>query len=309
MFSEETTGGLRFHPAPPPSDDKVARLLATTRRRVLRLLRRRGPSSEEDVTPPDPLAEESLALAGISSASVLGRIALGRRAGARVWRPGHDPEAAWVASTGPRQAHLDGFDLHANVWVPATNRARLEELCRYLLRPPVAQDRLRLIGDGHIRLRLKTPWADGTRHVLFKPLEFLEKLAALTPRPGINLVLYYGVLAPHARWRSRVVLTDPTDPSAPNLVRAPDTSDGSVAVPQARPRHSAWAQLMERAFGVDVLVCPRCAGRLRLVATVEDPRAIRAILESLGLPAEGLQPVPPHPPLAQAGGLLADVRS
>ena len=35
--------------------------------------------------------------------------------------------------------------------------------------------------------------------MLFEPLEFLEKLAALTPRPEINLVLYYGVLAPHAR--------------------------------------------------------------------------------------------------------------
>ncbi len=61
---------------------------------------------------------------GITSASVQGRIALGRRAGARVWRLGYDPEAAWVASGGPRQAHLDGFDLHGNVWVPATNRAR-----------------------------------------------------------------------------------------------------------------------------------------------------------------------------------------
>ncbi len=293
VFGEEPTGGLRFHPAPPPNDDEVVQLLATIRRRVLRLLRRRGLASDEDLTPPDALVEESLALAGISSASVLGRIALGRRAGARVWRLGHDPEAAWVASSGPRQAHLDGFDLHANVWVPATNRARLEELCRYLLRPPVAQDRLRLTGDGRIRLRLKTPWADGTRHLLFEPVEFLEKLAALTPRPGINLVLYHGVLAPHARWRSRVVLTDPTDPSAPNLVSAPDASDGSVAVPQARPRHWAWAQLMERAFGVDVLACPRCAGRLRLVATVEDPRAIRAILESLGLPAEASPPAPP----------------
>lgn len=155
VFSEAATGGLRFHPAPPPRDDEVARLLATIRRRVLRLLRRRGLARDEDLTPPDPLAEESLALAGISSASIQGRIALGRRAGARVWRLGHDPEAAWVASTGPRQAHLEGFDLHANVWVPATNRARLEKLCRYLLRPPVAQERLRLTGDGRIRLRLK----------------------------------------------------------------------------------------------------------------------------------------------------------
>jgi hypothetical protein len=66
---------------------------------------------------------------------------------------------------------------------------------------------------------------------------------------------------------------------------------------------------MARAFGVDVLACARCGGRLRLVATVEDPHAIRAILESLGLPAEVPQPDPPQPPPAEAGGLLADVLS
>jgi hypothetical protein len=36
-------------------------------------------------------------------------------------------------------------------------------------------------------------------------VEFLEKLAALTPRPEINLVLYHGVLAPHARGRAEVI--------------------------------------------------------------------------------------------------------
>jgi hypothetical protein len=59
----------------------------------------------------DPLVEESPALAGITGASVLGHVALGRRAGARVWRLGSEPDAPWIASTGPRQAHLDGFDL------------------------------------------------------------------------------------------------------------------------------------------------------------------------------------------------------
>ena len=155
----------------------------------------------------------------------------------------------------------------------------------------IAQDRLRLTGDGRIRLRLKTPWADGTRHLLFEPLEFLEKLAALIPRAHVNLVLYHGVLASHARWRRRVVLREPTAPSAPNLASAPDPSDGSPPAPGSR--HWAWAQLMQRAFGVDVLACPRCAGRLRLVATVEDPHAIRAILESLGLPAPASPPDPP----------------
>lgn len=160
-------------------------------------------------------------------------------------------------------------------------------------RPPVGQDRLRLTGDGRIRLTLKTPWADGTGHLLFEPVEFLEKLAALIPRSRANLVLYHAVLAPHARWRPRVVLPERSDPSAPGLASAPDASDGSPPAPRARPRHWAWAQLMQRAFGIDVLACPRCGGRLRLLATVDDPHVIRAILESLGVPAEASPPAPP----------------
>jgi len=81
VFTDEAGSGLRFQPAPPPSDEEVARLLAAIRARVRRLLRRRGLGDDADLTPPDPLAEESLALAGISAASVHGRIALGRRAG------------------------------------------------------------------------------------------------------------------------------------------------------------------------------------------------------------------------------------
>ena len=99
------------------------------------------------------------ALAGISSASIQGRIALGPRAGGRVWRVGADPDASWVLSTAPRHAHLVGFDLHANVEVPAADRPRLEQLCRYLLPPAVAQDRLRLLDDGRVVLTLKTEWA------------------------------------------------------------------------------------------------------------------------------------------------------
>ena len=52
------------------------------------------------------------------------------------------------------------------------------KLCRYLLRPPDAQERLRRMGDDRLLLTLKTPWADGTRHLLFAPEELLEKLAA-----------------------------------------------------------------------------------------------------------------------------------
>ncbi|MGH7393047.1 MAG: transposase [Candidatus Rokuibacteriota bacterium] len=192
--------------------------------------------------PADHVVEESPALALISSASIQGRIAFGPRAGARVWRVGDDPDAPWVLSTAPRHAHLAGFDLHANVEVPAADRPRLEQLCRYLLRPAVARHRLRRRDDGRIGLTLKTAWADGTRQLMFEPLTRLERLAALTPRPRINLVLYHGVLAPHAGWRARVITygRPRVDAPAGASAAANRTDDGGVA---PVPRHWAGAEL------------------------------------------------------------------
>src|SRR5215469_9436995 len=115
------------------------------------------------------------------------------------------PGAPWVTTTASRQAHMEGFDLHANVAVAANNRDGLEQLARSVLRPPIAQERLTRTADGRVLLTLKAEWNDGTTHLLFEPIELLERLAALTPRPRINLVLYHGVLAPPSRWRARAV--------------------------------------------------------------------------------------------------------
>jgi hypothetical protein len=154
-------------------------------------------------------------------------------------------------------------------------------------------DRLRLLDDGRIALTLKTAWADGTRHLIFEPLTLLEKLAALTPRPRINLVLYHGALAPHAGWRARVVAYGAPPSEAPGVASAStDADDAPPAAPNAR--HWAWAALMRRAFEIDVLACPRCGGRLRLIATVDDPDAIRAILAAVAVSRELAERAPPH---------------
>jgi len=206
VFARSPAGRLTFHATYGPSDAEVAQVLGTIRQRVGQLLRRRGLEPDADGTGrEDPVVETSMALAGILGASVRGCVALGARAGVPVRRLGDRVSQARGGARGPRHANLDGFDLHANVWVGPNERARLEQLCRHVLRPPLADNRIRRLTDGRVRLELKHPWRDGTTPLLFEPLEFLEKLAALTPRPEINLVLYHGVLAPHARWRAEVV--------------------------------------------------------------------------------------------------------
>jgi hypothetical protein len=299
VFTTSGPEGVRFYPAPPPTDAEVARLLTTIRARILRRLRRQGLGPDAEGSRPDPVVEESPVLAGLSTASVQGRVALGPRAGARSLALGRDPEAEWVTSGGPRHAHVEGFDLHANVAVRGEDRERREQLCRYLLRPAVAQDRLRLTEDGRIVLELKRPWQDGTSHLVFEPLDLLARLAALTPRPRINLIIYHGVLAPNARVRAAVVAFGV--PAA--VTPAPHATDVSretgipgehgTAEPDAVRRGWTWAQLMRRAFDLDVQVCPNCGGRLRLIATIADPRTIHALLLSLGARAEGDDRAPP----------------
>ena len=193
VFATAPDGTTRFDPAPPPTDREVARLLAAIRTRILRLLRRRGVLAADETTDleTDPLAADAPVLAQLSAAAVRGRSAFGDRAGTPVLRVGRAPDAPWVWTVGPRHAHLERFDLHADRAVRADDRAGLETLCRYLLRPPLAQERLSRLADGRVVCTLRHPWHDGTRQLIFTPHEFLERLAAITPRPRVNLVLYH----------------------------------------------------------------------------------------------------------------------
>jgi hypothetical protein len=173
VFAPGVDGTWRFHRLPPPTDADVARLVTAVARRIGRLLARRGLALDGDAA--DLLAAESLALAGLASAAVEGRLALGPRAEARVERLGHDPAGPWVESSRPLQARCEGCDLHAGITVAGEGRGRLEQLCRYLLRPPIAQERLMLQPDGTVVVMLKTPWRDGTTHLRFEPQTLLER--------------------------------------------------------------------------------------------------------------------------------------
>ena len=68
---------------------------------------------------------------------------------------------------------------------------------RYLERrgPAVSTKRLSLTRNGQIRYELKTPWRNGTTHVIFEPLDFISRLVALVPKPRVNLTRFHGVFA------------------------------------------------------------------------------------------------------------------
>lgn len=346
VYETSPYGRPRFHPLPPPDDDEVARVVGQVATRIARLLERRGLGPDADPSDADPLTEEEPLLAELYGAPVTSRIATGRRAGQPVIRVGDciDPDVV-PELDGERCANVSGVSLHANVAVPARDRKRLERLCRYVARPPVATERLSRMADGRLLYRLKHRWRDGTTHVVFEPGELVEKLAALVPPPRFHLVRYHGVLGPCASQRSRVVpggellpgggATDARKrtgqavpghedgervgsrsgqadvgrlgprsgseatpsrrgeplPGVDNAGRPGARGEGApeaqatVAEPPTRPQRLAWADLLRRVFAVDVLECPRCGARTRLLAAIHPPDATNAILECLGLPA------------------------
>jgi hypothetical protein len=150
----------------------------------------------------------------------------------------------------------------------------------------LAKDRLSESPDGRVALRLKTPWHDGTHTLAFNPLDFLAKLAVLVPWPHKNIIVYHGVLSPHARLRQRVIAYG-REPLAAEPV------DGATAAPKHKRRQ--WSELMRRAFGYDLLDCSQCGGKMVLLACITQRAVIAKVLRHLGLPSE-----PPRPAQARA---------
>ena len=127
----------------------------------------------------------------------------------------------------------------------------------------------------------------------------------LVPRPRINLILYHGVRGPRAAWRSEVVRREPSEPGRDvGLNEAASAHACEADTPDAgrrRARGQSWAALMQCTFGFDVLACPRCGGRLRLIALIEEAAVIDRILRHLGLPTETPAPRPARTPPLLAG--------
>ncbi len=170
-----------FVAAPPLSDQAVRQIVETSARRIIRLCTKRG---QLDDTAADPLADEEPVLAALTAASVRGLIATGARAGQRLRRALRDP------AIGVRTASLcfasRGFSLHAATRIAGRDRRGLERLCRYVARPALASGRLRLLASQRLCFALKTPWSEGTSHLLLSPMELLEKRAALVPPPPVS---------------------------------------------------------------------------------------------------------------------------
>ncbi len=186
----------------------------------------------------------------------------------------------------------------------------------------MAESRLVELADGRIEYVLKARWRDGTTAVVMTKAVLMERLCALVPKPRKHLVTYHGVLAPASGLRPKVVPRPLEEESEAGGCRHGATGgvDGAelaegvatdgvenvaaaaflrqqaerrvrarLRVPHGgggrrggRRRYSR-AELLQRAFGIEVLVCPKCRGIRQVLAANHDPASIARVLGAMGL--------------------------
>jgi hypothetical protein len=168
------------------------------------------------------------------------------------------------------------------VRIEAHESKRLERLCRYLTRPVLSDERIQVNAAGQVQLELKAPWRDGTTHLVMSPLELMQRLAALVPRPRLHLTRYHGVLAPNAKLRARVVPQQPPAPGHAATEVAARAESEEVEPVRARSQRMGWALLLKRVFDIDMRRCPRCGGvQVKIIAVILERAVIGRILTHL----------------------------
>jgi len=252
------SGELVFHPLPWLGTEDVEALVLRVAQRAERWLARKGHGIEGSA---DEEAFDDAQLL-LQAASLEGR------------SMGEDEEPAvrrWQMLGGqrfdlpPLCAQCDGYNLHAGTVIEEDDREGLERLGRYLLRPPLAKERLQRREDGMLALKLRKPWSDGSVELLFSPLDLLARLAALVNRPGKNAISYHGVLGARSSWRKQVVPPPPQKASFGILTKE------SANTGKRRPWAMPWSDLLWRVFGSGGFSCPECGSRMRVRAIVLPP--------------------------------------
>ncbi len=273
VYTDTKYGKTRFQRVNAPDQQGLEELVHIIVHRVAGFLEREGILERDEENSYLNLEEgDEDPMQQVLGCSVSYRIAIGPQQGRKVFTLQTIP--AWEEDNRFAQvAKESGFSLHAGVAAEAWERQKLERLCRYISRPAVSEKRLSLTPSGNIRYQLKTPYSDGTTHVIFEPLDFIAKLAALVPKPRVNLSRFHGVFAPNSKHRVDVT---PAKRGKGTPVQWQDDK-----TPEQRHKAMTWSQRLKRVFNIDVSICEKCGGEAKVIACIEDQAVIGKILKHL----------------------------
>jgi hypothetical protein len=159
----------------------------------------------------DLMQDEEDTMGAIVGASITYRLTFGPNAGRKALTLQTVPVRTESRKGEDLVSKQAGFSLHAGIACKSHQRKKLERLCRYITRPAIAERRLSLANNGNVVIALKTPYDDGTTHVVLSPMEFMGRLAALVPRSRVNLTRFHGVFSPNSKLREYVVPQKPVE--------------------------------------------------------------------------------------------------
>jgi len=171
VFQQKKNDRLAFHRVNAPSASELNSLVEKISQRIARHLEKQGLLSRDEEN--SYLMMDGLddsVMNELQGHSITYRIAVGPQQGRKVFKLQTRP--AWKDDFSNSQVgKIAGFSLHAGVATEAQQRKKLERLCRYISRPAVSEKRLALTSNGKVRYQtrrpLKTPYRDGTTHVIF----------------------------------------------------------------------------------------------------------------------------------------------
>ncbi|OAC29949.1 transposase [Escherichia coli] len=277
VYVEQSHGSARFRWVKAPTSPELTQLTHTIAHRVGRYLERQGLLERDvensylasDAVDDDPMTP-------LLGHSITYRIAVGSQAGRKVFTLQTLPTSGDPFGDGIGK--VAGSSLHAGVAARADERKKLERLCRYISRPAVSEKRLSLTRGGNVRYQLKTPYRDGTTHVIFEPLDFMAKLAALVPKPRVNLTRFHGVFAPNSHYR--VTITPAKRGKGAGKVGTVHLAP-EERTPLEQRAAMTWARRLKRVFNIDITECEKCQGPVKVIACIEDPVVIDKILNHL----------------------------
>lgn len=288
-------GALLFTPAPPPTRDELHRVITEVKRKLTQL--------------DEPTHVQTTLGACMRLATARGDVRAMSIDGAI------SDEESEPRATESRAVDDAGFNLDASVHIDGDDDFGREHLLRYCARPALSLARLTELPNGMLAYRIKRLRNRRSKVRHMTPLELLARVAALVPPPRHPLVRFHGAFAPRSRWRRDVVPKPPPnehqhEPNKPPVTERSHAQraahPASALTPRAtrlapnvlsvrhwdRLRSGAllaasprvdWPTLMRRTFDADVLECPKCTGRLRVIAVVDDPATARAILDELAI--------------------------
>jgi len=277
VYVDNKHGSSRFRWVKAPTSDELSQLTYTIARRVARYLERQGLLVRDTgncyLTADAVDADNETPMNHLLGSAITYRIAMGPQQGRKVFTLQTLPDCE---ADNPLLGKVAGFSLHAGVAARAQERDKLERLCRYIARPAVSTQRLSMTRNGQVRYELKTPYANGTTHIIFEPLDFISRLVALVPKPRVNLTRFHGVFAPNSHHRARV-----TPAKRGKGEKTKVANDKHDQTPAERHAAMTWAQRLKRVFNIDIETCSECGGEVRIIASIEDPVVIRKILTHL----------------------------